>query len=80
MNRDYPLAETPNPRKNVKPTADSSDYYGTKEYISKLKALGSNTKPQMDMYFKESEKAKQDRYRQKLKGKPGYDSNGFPKK
>ncbi len=36
MNRDYPLAETPNPRKNVKPTADSSDYYGTKEYMKKL--------------------------------------------
>jgi hypothetical protein len=79
MNRDYPLAESPNPGKK-KPiaTKDSSAYYGNKEYVSKLKAMTSNTKPEMDMYFKESDKAKQDRYRQKLKGKPGYDSNGFP--
>lgn len=56
---------------------DSTGYYGAKEYISKLKAMNAGNKPEMDRYFKESEKAKQDRYRQKLKGKPGYDKNGF---
>lgn len=73
-NRDYPLSKTPTP------TQDSSAYYGNKEYVSKLKALTSNTRPEAVMYFKESKQAKQDRYRQKLKGKPGYDSMGFPKK
>jgi hypothetical protein len=70
--RDFPLAPTP--------TTDSSMYYGNKEYVSKLKALTSTTKPAMDAYFKESDKAKQDKYRQSRKGKPGYDAMGFSKK
>jgi len=70
--RDFPLSPTP--------TTDSSNYYGNKEYVAKLKGLTSTTKPAMDAYFKEADKAKQDKYRQKLKGKPGYDAMGFPKK
>lgn len=70
-----PLADSPNPT----PT-DSTAYYARKEYVSKLKALTAQTKPEMDMYFKESDQAKQDKNRQKLKGKEGYDKNGFPKK
>jgi len=62
------------------PTQDSSAYYGSKEYISKLEGMTAYTKPEMDRKFKESEKAQQDRYRQKLKGKVGYDENGFKKK
>ena len=64
--------------KIIKPTADSTSYYGNKEYISKLKGLTANTKPEMDKQFAIMEKAKQDRYRQSKKGKPGYDKNGFP--
>jgi hypothetical protein len=61
-----------------KPTADSTFYYADKEYISKLKGSTANTKPEMDKQFAIMEKAKQDRYRQSKKGKPGYDKNGFP--
>jgi len=64
----------------VKATKDSTSYYGNKAYISNLKALTSYTKPGMDMYFKESDQATKDKNRQKYKGKPGYDANGFPKK
>lgn len=68
-----PLADSPTP-----PPTDSTAYYAQKEYVSKLKALAAQTKPEMDMYFKEADQAKQDRYRQNLKGKKGYDKNGFP--
>jgi hypothetical protein len=61
-----------------KPTADSTFYYGDKEYIAKLKGLTAQSKPEMDKQFNISDKAKQDRYRQSKKGKPGYDKNGFP--
>ena len=64
--------------KIVKPTADSTFYYGDLEYKSKLRGLNANTKPEMDKQFALMDKAKQDRYRQKFKGKPGYDKNGFP--
>jgi len=63
---------------SVKPTADSTFYYGDLEYKSKLRGLNANTKPEMDKQFALMDKAKQDRYRQKFKGKPGYDKNGFP--
>jgi hypothetical protein len=59
-------------------TADSTFYYGDLEYKSKLRGLNANTKPEMDKQFALMDKAKQDRYRQKFKGKPGYDKNGFP--
>ncbi len=61
-----------------KPTADSTFYYADKEYIAKLKGLTAQSKPEMDKQFNISDKAKQDRYRQSKKGKPGYDKNGFP--
>lgn len=72
IGRDYPLAPTP------QPTQDSTAYYANKEYVSNLKALTAQTKPQMDFYFKEADKAKEDRLRQKNKGQSGYDKNGFP--
>ena len=62
------------------PTQDSSAYYGNKEYLSKLEGMNTYTKPGRDAKYKESEKAKQDRWRQALKGKAGYDENGFKKK
>lgn len=65
-------------RTTVKPTADSTAYYGDLEYKSKLKALTANTKPEMDKQFALMNNAKQDKYRQSKKGKPGYDKNGFP--
>jgi hypothetical protein len=61
-----------------KPTADSTFYYGNKEYVSELKALTANNKPEMDKQFRERDKAKLDKLRQSKKGKPGYDKNGFP--
>jgi len=74
----------PQPKKGslkiVKPTADSTFYYGDLEYKSKLRGLNANTKPEMDKQFALMDKAKQDRYRQSRKGKPGYDKNGFPLK
>ena len=63
---------------NCNTTADSTFYYADKEYKAKLKGLTANTKPEMDKQFAIMEKAKQDRYRQSKKGKPGYDKNGFP--
>lgn len=74
--RDFPLSATPTPQ----PMGDSTFYYANKEYISKLKALTAQTKPEMDRNFKEMDKAREDRYRQSLKNKPGYDAMGFPKK
>ena len=74
----------PQPKKGslkiVKPTADSTFYYGDLEYKSKLRGLNAKTKPEMDKQFALMDKAKQDRYRQSRKGKPGYDKNGFPLK
>ena len=72
---------TPNVKKLSlipKATEDSTSYYGNKEYISKLKGMTADTKPEMDARFKESDKAKEDRWRQKNKGQSGYDENGFP--
>jgi len=62
----------------TKPTADSTFYYGNKAYVSELKALTANNKPEMDKQFRERDKAELDRLRQSKKGKPGYDKNGFP--
>jgi hypothetical protein len=59
-------------------TADSTHYYADKEYKAKLRGLTANTKSEMDKQFAIMTKAKQDRYRQTKKGKPGYDKNGFP--
>lgn len=62
----------------TKPTADSTFFYGNKEYIAKLKGLTAKSKPEMDKQFKIQDQANADRRRQSLKGKPGYDKNGYP--
>ena len=62
----------------TKPTADSTFFYGNKEYIAKLKGLTAKSKPEMDKQFKIQDQANADRRRQTLKGKPGYDKNGYP--
>ena len=61
-------------------TKDSTGYYGNKAKILELKGATSNNPSQISGYFNASDKAKKDQDRQKLKGKPGYDANGFPKK
>jgi len=67
---------------SVKATADSTKYYKQKfddkfaigKSLSKLGA----TKKVLDRYVSEGTKAYTDMSRQKYKGKPGYDKNGFP--
>jgi hypothetical protein len=61
-------------------TADSTGYYANKAKVLELKGATSNNPSQISRYFNASDKAKKDQDRQKLKGKPGYDANGFPKK
>lgn len=63
----------------TKATKDSTAYYSNKAYISGLKgAVGEGNLSTRLKHFNEADKAKEDAKRQKLKGKPGYDKNGFP--
>ena len=64
----------------VKATKDSTAYFNNQSRLSELKGATSNNLSQSLKYFNASDKAKQDESRQKLKGKPGYDANGYPKK
>jgi hypothetical protein len=68
------------PKKNQAPTTDSTAYYGKKAYIASLKGANATTKPEMDRQFKIKDQANADKKRQALKGKVGYDKNGYPLK
>jgi hypothetical protein len=68
------------PKKKQAPTTDSTAYYGQKAYIASLKGATATTKPEMDKQFKIQDQANADKKRQALKGKPGYDKNGYPLK
>jgi hypothetical protein len=61
-------------------TKDSTAYYSNKARLSELKGALSNNPSEILRNFNASDKAKKDQSRQKYKGKPGYDANGFPKK
>jgi hypothetical protein len=61
-------------------TKDSTAYYSNKARLSELKGALSNTPSEILRNFNASDKAKKDQSRQKYKGKPGYDANGFSKK
>jgi hypothetical protein len=62
----------------VKATKDSTGYYANKAKVFELKGATSNNLSQSIKNFNASDKAKKDQARQKFKGKPGYDANGFP--
>jgi hypothetical protein len=64
----------------TKATKDSTGYYANKSKVLELKGATSNNLSQINKYFNASDKAKKNQARQKLKGKSGYDANGFPKK
>lgn len=75
----------PTPKKGslkvVKPTADSTAYYKNEaKFQSNLGVLKSEygLKKQAEEAMAKSRKAYSDASRQKFKGKPGYDKNGFP--
>jgi hypothetical protein len=67
--------------KIVKPTADSTAYYKDEAiFQSNLGVLKSKygLKKQAEEAMAKSRKAYSNASRQKFKGKPGYDKNGFP--
>jgi len=59
-------------------TKDSTGYYDNKAKILELKGATSDNLSQSLKYFNARDKAKKDQDRQKLKGKLGYDRNGYP--
>ena len=66
--------------KSVKPTADSTEYFGKKrdEYSKMSKELskkGNDIGADLTRFI--ASKAAKDHMRQSLKGKPGYDKNGY---
>lgn len=66
----------------VKPTADSTAYY-KKEIAGYDALIKSEPKTKMgksnvNVYLNAKSKANDNLKRQTLKGKPGYDKNGFP--
>lgn len=67
--------------KSVKPTADSTDYFKSKserDFKHAKTAAEYGARNISDEYMKKSSKAALDASRQKLKGKSGFDENGFP--
>lgn len=64
---------------SVKPTADSTAYYKKVESEAyKSAARNMNSPKYSEQAFKRARQAGKDIARQSLKGKPGYDKNGFP--
>ena len=61
----------------VKPTADSTDYY-TSRMLSDMNMSFRSSGDTKKYYDLKVDKDVKDLNRQKLKGKPGYDKNGFP--
>jgi len=66
--------------KDNKATPDSTRFFGEKAYKAGLKYALASGLPAMNVFAKEEDKATSDMQRQKLKGKPGYDKNGYPLK
>jgi hypothetical protein len=64
----------------IKATADSTNYFRDKAYKASLKYATADGLPAMKVFAKEEDKANEDKNRQKFKGKPGYDKDGFPEK
>jgi hypothetical protein len=63
------------------PTADSTDYFNRdKELFYDLAATNAKfgNKNVADVYMKKASKAASDSFRQQLKGKTGFDKNGYP--
>ena len=65
-----------------KKTADSTKYYNDKamdnlKAVMNLRSHGASAKD-TEGYQKEQRQALKDRNRQRMKGTPGYDKNGFP--
>ena len=63
--------------KIVKPTADSTDYY-TSRMLSDMNMSFRSSGDTKKYYDLKVDKDVKDLNRQKLKGKQGYDKNGFP--
>jgi hypothetical protein len=77
-----PPTPKPGSRKVVKPTADSTAYY-KKEIAGYDALIKSEPKTKIgqsntNVYRDAKSKAYSNLNRQSLKGKPGYDKNGFP--
>lgn len=66
--------------KSVKASPDSTAYYANKYKTKELEALTSNNLSVIRKRFAEKDQANEDRIRQRFKGKPGYDKDGFPVK
>lgn len=71
--RDFPLAPTP------APTQDSSAIY-TRRMLSDMDMADRSKGELKTIFTKKWKQDASDLERQKLKGKPGYDKMGFPKK
>jgi hypothetical protein len=65
--------------KSVKPTADSTDYFKKRmdeDYESAARTM--NYPKENAQAFKRAKQSTDSYFRQKDKGKPGYDANGYP--
>jgi hypothetical protein len=83
MNRDFPLAPTsePTPIQKEKPTRDSTAFFKAKvkkdvqNLVKSYEGSSSSTSVASNVLNASNKNLA----RQKLKGKPGYDKNGFKK-
>lgn len=71
--RDFPLSPTPTP------TQDSSSIY-QRRMLSDMDMARRSKGELKEIFNKKVNQDVSDLNRQKLKGKPGYDAMGFPKK
>ena len=82
-NRDYPLPSSNDifggPGDPRKTTADSSDYY-RRRMMSNMNMEFRSEGELKEIYRKKFNQSVKNLNRQKRKGKPGYDKNGFPVK
>lgn len=76
LNRDFPLAPTQMPTQE-KPTKDSSSYFRKKIKEGMDNFANAFSTRDLTLASNKMAKADKDLQRQKLKGKPGYDKNGF---
>jgi hypothetical protein len=81
INRDFPLAPTSAPTQYQKPTPDSTGYFKKKVKRDVQNLVKSYEGPYSSISVASNVLAasNKDLARQKLKGKPGYDKNGFKK-
>ena len=73
------MARIKKAQKGVKATADSTKYYD-KEMMRNYSSAARNMKDPKyaNEAFKRASQSAKDKERQSKKGKPGYDTNGFP--